>query len=142
MRFNAVHSSLNFAEENTLVKNEKFLRYLKYMVFFGYLPFTWIEQDEPDSSKSKFKISFWKSILIVLVDLSIVLVMLAYVPVWHILNLGPTFDLSLILKTDYYVKVFGGTMTTVLSEFIFIFYPSMCWWIFIVIGLFTLILLI
>jgi hypothetical protein len=138
MRLNVVHSSGHIPVNNSVTENEGLLRFIKLLFHLGYLPITWTKLEDPNSSEAKFKISFWKSILIVLVDIFIVLIAIAYIPVWHILNASPSFDLSLILKTDYYIRVFEGTMTTVLTELFFILYPSICWWIFAAVGVLTL----
>jgi len=138
MRLNVVHSSGHIPGNNAVTENEGFLRFIKLLFRLGYLPIAWSKPEDSNSSEAKFKMSLWKSILIALFDFFIFLIAIAYIPVWHIFNAGPSFDLSLILKTDYYVRVFEGTMTTVLTELIFILYPLMCWWIYVAIGVFTL----
>jgi hypothetical protein len=138
MRLNVVHSFGHIPVNNCVTENEGFLRFITLLFRLGYLPITWTKPEDLNSSETKFNVSFWKSILIVLVDIFIVLIAIAYIPVWHILNASPSFDLSLILKTDYYIRVFEGTMTTVLTELFFILYPSICWWIFAAVGVLTL----
>jgi hypothetical protein len=115
--------------------NYQMLKCLKIMYHLGYLPISWIKSDEPDYVAKKFKISLRKSLMIACIDIFIALIVIAYVPVWHLLNMGSSFDFTTLLQSDYYTFILQGSLTSAFSYFSFIFYPSLCWWIYIKIGL-------
>jgi hypothetical protein len=118
--------------DNTNFEMQKFL---KVMSWLGYLPISWVKPNDPEYEETKFKISLKKSLLIALIDVAIALLVVAYLPFWHLLNMEPGFDLFLLLKPEYYSRIFHGSSTSTLSYFTFIFYPVFFWWIYVKVGL-------
>ena len=135
------HSSIICVEkssEQLPVSNEtnvEMIKCLKIMSCLGYLPISWIKPDHPEYAEKKFKITLRKSLAIACFDIVIALIVVAFVPFWHLLNVGPDFDFHLLLKPDYYSHIMQGSSTSTLSYFSFIFYPSFFWWIYIKVGL-------
>ena len=125
-----------------LTKNLNLVKHLNRMVLLGFLPISWIEDSGPEL---KFKLSLKKSILIGLVNVVITAVVVAHMFGFHLVFLGPDFDLSLIFKPDYYMKVFHGSATNAITELGFIFMPISFCWVFVKIGslsnLFTFVLM-
>ena len=115
--------------------NVKMIKWLKIMSCLGYLPISWINPNDPEYAERKFKISLRKSLTIACVDIVVGLLVVAYVPVWHLLNIGPDFDFHLLLKADYYNHIVQGSRTSALTYFSFTLYPAFCWWIFVKVGL-------
>ena len=114
-----------------LTKNLNLVKHLNRMVRLGFLPITWIEESGPEL---RFKLSLKKSVLIGLVDVVITTVIVAHMFVWHLVYVGPDFDLSLIFKPIYYMRVFHGSATSAMTELGFIFMPIVFCWIFVKIG--------
>ena len=114
-----------------LTKNLNLVKHLNRMVRLGFLPITWIEESGPEL---KFKLSLKKSVLIGLVDVVITAVIVAHIFVWHLVYVGPDFDLSLIFKPNYYMRVFHGSATSAMTELGLIFMPIVFCWIFVKIG--------
>ena len=77
--------------------NSKMISFLKVMYYFGYLPFTWTTIDDPQYDEVKFEISNCKTILMLTYDFIIGLLVLFYFYLWHWLNLGKDFDMTLLL---------------------------------------------
>jgi hypothetical protein len=94
-------------EKCTLLSNVKLLKYLKIMYYLGYLPVSWITQATGSSfMENKFEVNLSNSIKMACFDIMIASVIVAYLPVWHLLNMGPSFDLAVLAKPDYYISIF------------------------------------
>ena len=119
------------------MENLKLLKYLKIMYYFGYLPIYWIKPVNSNYVENKFKVTWGKSLMITFLDIFIALTVVAYFPVWHILNMGPNFDLNLLTKPEYYSRIFQGSSTSALTNLGFMSYPVFSWWIFVKIGWFN-----
>jgi hypothetical protein len=101
------HRVKNLAEKSKLLSNVKLLTYLKMMYYMGYLPVSWITQANGSSFKeNKFEVNLRNSIKMACLDILIASVIIAYLPVWHLLNMGPSFDLAVLAKPDYYISIF------------------------------------
>ena len=130
-----VSPHLNKAEKHSDVQNVKLLRHLKIMFYLGYLPIEWTEEtDSAEILISGFKNSRTKSALIAILDILIATLVVTYIPVWHLLNVGSSFDLKLLATTDYYVQVFNGTMTDAFTQLMYLAFPTLVWWIYVKIG--------
>ena len=111
-------------------KNLKLLRYLKVMYFLGYLPISWKTSKDPCDDEKFFQNSTVKSFVMFFIDSALAMNFLVLYYIWHLLNMGKDFDLSLIWTPKYIVGIYDGVVTTALSQLFYFMFPNMIFWMY------------
>jgi len=109
--------------------NVSMTAFLKVMYYFGYLPFTWTAEDDPNFEAVKFEVSKLKMSLMLAFDFALALCIPFYIFVWHKINLGDDFDCALLLRPSYYVRLNDGVVTTAISQIVFMAAALWMFWI-------------
>lgn len=100
--------------------NGSMMAYLKVMYYFGFLPFSWVSERDPEHYEFKFRISGLKTFIMLMMDLLLSLLVLAYFYVFNILNVDPNFDPRQLLNPSYFLALNDGVMTTSLTQMVFV----------------------
>ena len=114
--------------------NRRMMAFLKIMYYFGYLPINWKNEDDPSFDEIKFEISKVKTVVMFVADFALALWIPLYFYIWHWINLGPDFDMGLLLMPSYYVDLNDGVITTALSQTAFVMIAIFIFWLYSVIG--------
>ena len=114
--------------------NRRMMAFLKIMYYFGYLPINWKNEDDPSFDEIKFEISKVKTVVMFVADFALALWIPLYFYIWHWINLGPDFDMGLLLMPSYYVDLNDGVITTALSQTAYVMIAIFIFWLYSVIG--------
>ena len=97
-------------------QNRSLMTLLKMMYYFGYLPISWVSTKDPEYCEIAFRISIWKTILMLIFDLLLSLLIPTYFYLFHVLNKDENFDLRQLWSPSYYISLNDGIMTTTFSQ--------------------------
>ena len=114
--------------------NWRMMAFLKIMHYCGYLPINWKAEDDPSFDEIKFEISKLKTVVMFVADFALALWIPLYFYIWHRINLGEDFDMSLLLKPSYYVGLNDGVVTTAISQMIYMTFAVWIFWLYSFIG--------
>ena len=114
--------------------NWRMMAFLKIMHYCGYLPIKWKAEDYPSFDEIKFEISKVKTVVMFVADFALALWIPLYFYIWHWINLGPDFDMGLLLMPSYYVDLNDGVITTALSQTAYVMIAIFIFWLYSVIG--------
>lgn len=110
--------------------NVGMIAFLRVMYYFGYLPFNWKGGDD----EVRFEISKLKLCLMFAFDFALALWIPLYFVIWHRINLGDAFDLSLLLRPSYYVDLNDGVITTAISQMSYVSAALWLFWLYSYVG--------
>ena len=108
--------------------NGSMMTYLKVMYYFGFLPFSWVSERDPEHFEIKFRISGLKTFIMMMIDLLLSLLVPAYLYVFNILNVDPNFDPKKLLSPNYYLSLNDSVITTTLTQVVFVAFIVVSFW--------------
>jgi hypothetical protein len=106
--------------------NQKMISFVRVMYYSALLPINWLITEENGTT---FKISTVKSILILIFDTMLTSMILAYMYLWHWLNIED-FNFGQLLQFSYYLDLNEGVMTTTLCQLLYITFPMLMFWMY------------
>ena len=111
-------------------QNLPMMAFIRVMYYFGYLPFSWVSQLDPEYLDIKFRISNWKTFILLTFDLLLALTVPLYFYLFNIVNVDPNFDPRQFLKPKYYIDMNDGLVTNALSQLIYVYTLAIGTWSF------------
>ena len=100
--------------------NQSMVNYLKLMYYFGYLPFSWVSERDPEYVEIKFRISKFKVFIILTFDILLSLLLPAYFYLFNILNVDPNFNPKRLISPDYFYVINDGVETTAITQMAYV----------------------
>ena len=101
-------------------KNWSLITFIKVMYWFGYLPFSWVSEKDPEYSEIKFRISSIKTCIMLIVDLLLAMLIPLYFYLFNVLNVDPDFNPKQYLNPKFYIDMNDGIVTSAMSQMIYL----------------------
>jgi len=100
--------------------NWPMMTYLKVMYYFGYLPISWTSERDPDYFEVKFRISNWKTLIMLSMDLMLSLLVPTFFYLIYTLNVDTNGSLKEIFDPNYYLNINDGVETTAVTQMAYV----------------------
>ena len=101
-------------------QNWSLITFIKVMYWFGYLPFSWVSEKDPEYSEIKFRISSIKTCIMLIVDLLLAMLIPLYFYLFNVLNVDPDFNPKQYLNPKFYIDMNDGIVTSAMSQMIYV----------------------
>ena len=99
-------------------QNWSLITFIKVMYWFGYLPFSWVSEKDPEYFEIKFRISSTKTCIMLIVDLLLAMLIPLYFYLFNVLNVDPDFNPKQYLNPKFYID--DGIVTSAMSQMIYL----------------------